>query len=48
MKRIRGEKNKYTGIFKGKNLILLQLEGMDEWLLNSEVTPNLNRLKEEG
>ncbi len=43
----KSEKNKYTGIFKGKNLILLQLEGMDEWLLNSEVTPNLNRLKEE-
>lgn len=38
------EKNQYTGIFEGKNVIFLQLEGMDSWLLNSEDTPNLYSL----
>ena len=33
--------NDYTGIFKGKNVIFLQLEGMDTWLLTQEDTPNL-------
>lgn len=38
------EKNQYTGIFEGKNVIFLQLEGMDSWLLNSDDTPNLYSL----
>lgn len=38
--------NEYTGIFEGKNLIFLQLEGMDTWLLNSKDTPNLYGLLE--
>lgn len=33
--------NKYTGIFKDKNLIFIQLEGIDNWLLTEEVTPTL-------
>ena len=33
--------NKYTGIFKDKNLIFIQLEGIDNWLLTKEVTPTL-------
>ena len=33
--------NAYTGIFKGKNEIFLQLEGLDTWLLTQEDTPNL-------
>lgn len=36
--------NEYTGIFKDKNVIFLQLEGMDSWLLNSDDTPNLTNL----
>lgn len=32
---------KYTGKFKDNNLILLQLEGLDSWLLNEKDTPNL-------
>ena len=32
---------KYTGFFKDKNVILLQLEGIDKWLLNETDTPNL-------
>lgn len=38
------EPNDYTGIFKGKNLIFLQLEGMDSWLLTKKNTPNLYNL----
>ena len=38
-------KNKYTGIFKGKNIILLQMEGLDTWLLNKEFTPTLYSLR---
>jgi len=34
-------KNKYTGIFKEKNLIFVQLEGTDNWLINEKDTPTL-------
>lgn len=37
-------KNKYTGIFEGKNLILIQLEGLDNWLLNENDTPTLYKM----
>ena len=33
--------NKYTGIFKDKNLIFIQLEGLDNWLLTEEDTPTM-------
>ena len=33
--------NKYTGIFIDKNLIFIQLEGLDNWLLTEEDTPTL-------
>ncbi len=33
--------NNYTGDFSGKNLIFLQLEGIDTWLLTKEDTPTL-------
>ena len=36
--------NKYTGIFKGKNLILVQLESIDEFLLNKNIMPELYRI----
>ena len=36
--------NNYTGIFKDKNLILLQLEGIDSWLLTEDIMPNLYSL----
>ena len=38
-------KNEYTGIFKNKDLIFVQLEGMDNWLLNKKNTPTLHSLK---
>lgn len=34
----------FTGIFHDKNVIFLQLEGMDTWLLSKETTPNLYSL----
>ena len=37
-------KNKYTGKFKGKNVIFLQLEGIDNWLLTKEIMPNTYNL----
>lgn len=40
--------NEKTGIFTGKNLILVQLENIDEWMLTQENMPNLYQLKESG
>lgn len=40
--------NEYTGIFAGKNVIFLQLEGIDDWLVTEEGMPNLYRLMHEG
>ena len=37
-------KNKYTGDFEGKNLILVQLEGMDNWIVNEKDTPTLYKM----
>ena len=34
-------KNKYTGMLKEKNLIFVQLEGTDNWLINKSDTPTL-------
>lgn len=36
--------DQYTGIFKDKNVIFLQLEGLDDWLLSKKTTPNLYKL----
>lgn len=36
--------NDFTGLFKDKNVIFLQLEGMDDWLLTKKDTPNLYNL----
>lgn len=40
--------NEYTGIFAGKNIIFLQLEGIDDWLVTEDGMPNLYRLMHEG
>ena len=37
--------NSYTGMFEGKNLIFLQLESIDTFLVNEEIMPNLMELK---
>ena len=33
--------NKYTGIFKDRNVIFIQFEGLDDWLFNEEDTPTI-------
>lgn len=40
--------NDYTGLLAGKNVIFLQLEGMDSWLITPEDTPNLYKLMGES
>lgn len=41
-------KNSNTGIFEGKNLIMVQLEGMDSWLINKNDTPTLYSMMNSG
>lgn len=38
--------NAYTGIFKDNNVIFLQLEGIDNWLLTEETMPNLYSMQD--
>ena len=45
--------NEYKSIAKGKNVIFLQIESLENFVINSkvynqEITPNLNRLTKEG
>lgn len=42
------EENAYTGRYQGENVIFLQLEGMDTWMLTKEDTPNLYQLQQES
>ena len=37
-------KNKYTGKYKDKNLIIIQLEGMDNWIVNKNDTPTIYKM----
>lgn len=41
-------KNKYTGLFKGKNLILICAEAFSDAVINEELTPTLYRLSHNG
>ena len=38
--------NAYTGLFKDNNVIFLQLEGIDDWLLTEETMPNLYAMQD--
>lgn len=40
--------NEMTGIFKGKNLLLIQLEAIDTWMVNETAMPNLSKIKSES
>ena len=42
------EDNGMTGIFEGKNVVLVLMESMDDWLINSSDTPTISRLMDEG
>ena len=41
-------KNKYTGIFKGKNVIFLNVESFDEIAIDKDLTPTLYKMVNEG
>lgn len=41
-------KNEYTGMFEGYNLIMLTAEGYSQWAVNEEITPTLYKLVHEG
>lgn len=40
--------NEYTGMFKGKNVIVIMIESGNEVLLNEEYYPNISKLYKEG
>lgn len=40
--------NKYTGIFKDKNIIFVQFEGLDNWLVTEEDTPTIYKMMNNG
>ena len=40
--------NEMTGLFAGKNVVMVLMESMDDWLITQEDTPTLYRLMEEG
>ena len=42
------EKNEYTGMFEGKNLILLTAEGFSPYAIDKDLTPTLYRLTHEA
>src|SRR5699024_4832263 len=40
--------NDMTGIFAGKNVVLVLMESMDDFLINETDTPTIARLMDEG
>ena len=46
----RGEKqsNAMTGIFEGKNVVMVLMESMDDWMITPQDTPTLYRLMNQG
>lgn len=40
--------NQWTGRFSGKNLILIQLEAIDTWMLNEQFMPNLYAIQQQS
>ena len=40
--------NQWTGRFAGKNVILIQLEAIDTWMITEQFMPNLYRIQQES
>lgn len=40
--------NDMTGVLKGKNVIVVLMESMDDWLIDEETTPNICALMKDG
>lgn len=47
-KRSPHQDNEMTGIYKGKNVVLVLMESMDDWLITPTETPTLYKLMQEG
>ena len=47
-KRPERSDNEMTGIFEGKNVVMVLMESMDDWMITPEDTPTLYRLIGEG
>lgn len=47
-KSSKGGNNALTGILEGKNLLLIQMESIDDWVLTEETMPTVYRLMQEG
>lgn len=48
MNKVPSNKNDYTGMFKGKNLIFINAESFDSIAIDKELTPTLYKMKNEG
>ena len=40
--------NDMTGMFKNKNVVMVLMESMDDWMITPEDTPTLYRMRQEG
>ncbi len=40
--------NEKTGMFEGKNVIMVMMESMDDWMVNAEYTPTISHMMENG
>ncbi len=47
-KRGKAQANPMTGVFKGKNVVMVLMESMDDWMLTPENTPTICSLMDEG
>ncbi len=47
-KQSENNENEYTGIFEGKNLLIIQAESLMNMAIDENLTPTLYRMKEEG
>ena len=47
-KRGASESNSMTGFFAGKNVVLVLMESMDDWMMTEADTPTICRLMDEG
>lgn len=42
------EKNEYSDLFKGKNIIAVMMESMDTWMIDKEHTPTIYNMMQKG
>ena len=44
----KAEKNKFSGLLKGKNVIAVIMESMDTWMIDENTTPTLHKMMNSG